>query len=82
MYTCILPVVYEGEMTDEVVWDSIYIASTPAFFISVVFFVVVSLLTQKIDPPKPLKDINGNIVDMSEPFAWSKSPLEEPAAGD
>lgn len=81
MYTYILPVVYEGEMTDEVVWDSIYIASTPAFFISVVFFIVVSLLTQKSDPPKPLKDINGNIVDMSEPFAWSKSPVEEPAAG-
>ncbi|MCS7011727.1 MAG: sodium:solute symporter family protein [Anaerolineales bacterium] len=83
MYTYILPVVYEGEMTDEVVWDSIYIASTPAFFISVVFLIVVSLLTQKIDPPKPFKDIHGNPVDTRNPFAWSKAPvLEEEAAAD
>jgi SSS family solute:Na+ symporter len=44
MQTYVLPVVYEGEMMDDVVWDSIYIASTPAFFISIVFLIVVSLL--------------------------------------
>ncbi|KAF0107162.1 MAG: sodium solute transporter superfamily protein [Anaerolineaceae bacterium] len=74
MYTYILPVVYEGEMMDDVVWDSIYIASTPAFFISVVFLIVVSLLTQKSDPPKALTDINGKPFDTKNIFAWSKTP--------
>ncbi len=74
MYTYVLPVVYEGEMVDDVVWDSIYIASTPAFFISIIFLVVVSLLTQKLDPPKLLTDINGKLVDTKNIFAWSKAP--------
>jgi Na+/proline symporter len=73
MQTYILPVVYEGEMMDDVVWDSIYIASTPAFIISVIVFFVVSLLTQKKDPPKALTDINGKPVDTKGIFAWSKS---------
>ena len=55
-------------------WDAIYIASTPAFFISVVVFFLASLLTQKSDPPKPLTDINGNPVDMSNILAWGKEP--------
>jgi Na+/proline symporter len=73
-YTYILPVVYEGEMMEDVWWDSIYIASTPAFFISVIFLVVVSLLTQKKDPPKLLTDINGKLVNTKNIFAWSKTP--------
>ncbi|MFH2101941.1 MAG: sodium:solute symporter family protein [Chloroflexota bacterium] len=77
MYTYILPVVYEGEMMDDVVWDSIYIASTPAFVISIIFLVVVSLLTQKVDPPKALTDINGDPVDTKNIFAWSKAPDAE-----
>ena len=72
----VLPEVYEGVVADEAVWDSIYIASTPAFFISVVVLFVASLLTQKLDPPKALTDINGKPLDMRNPFAWSK-PLEE-----
>jgi SSS family transporter len=77
MYSYILPVVYEGEMMDDVVWDSIYIASTPAFVISVVFLFVVSLLTQKRNPPIALTDINGKSVDTHNIFAWSK--VEEEA---
>jgi Na+/proline symporter len=73
----VLPVVYEGEFADDAVWDSIYIASAPAFFISVIFFVVVSLLTQKQDPPKALTDINGKPVDVHNAFAWSKAVEEE-----
>ncbi len=73
----VLPVVYEGEVMDDAVWDSIYIASTPAFAISVVVFIVVSLLTQKLDPPKPLRDINNNLVDTRHPFGWSKSLTED-----
>ena len=73
MYMYVLPVVYEGEMMDDVIWDSIYIATTPAFFISVLALFVVSLLTQKQDPPKALTDINGQPVDTKNIFAWSKS---------
>lgn len=74
MYTYILPINYRGMMTDDVVWDSIYIASTPAFILSVVFLVVVSLFTQKQDPPKVLTDNNGQLVDTGNIFAWSKAP--------
>jgi len=73
----VLPVVYEGELADDAVWDSIYIASAPAFFISVAAFFVVSLLTQKQDPPKVLTDIYGKPVDTRNIFAWSKTPEPE-----
>lgn len=72
-YTYILPIVYEGEMMEDVWWDSIYIASTPAFFLSVIALFVVSLMTQKSDPPKSLTDINGKPVNTKNIFAWSKS---------
>jgi hypothetical protein len=49
-------------------WDAVYIASTPAFIISIVVFLAISLLTNKIDPPKPLRDINGDLVDMTNPL--------------
>ena len=41
-------------------WDAIYVASTPAFILSVVALIVVSLLTQKRDAPRPLTDVDGN----------------------
>ena len=77
MYMYVLPVVYEGEMMDDVIWDSIYIASFPAFAISVIALIVGSLLTQKKDPPKLLTDIDGNLVDTNNVFAWSPAPKEE-----
>lgn len=76
MYTYILPVVYEGEMMDDVVWDSIYIASFPAFIISVIFLIAASLWSQKKDPPKILTDIYGKPVNTKNIFAWSKSDDE------
>jgi Na+/proline symporter len=72
----VLPIAYEGEVMDDAVWDSIYIASAPAFFISVIFLIVVSLLTQKQDPPKVLTDIDGKPVDTKNIFAWSPAPEE------
>lgn len=69
----VLPIAYEGEAAEDAIWDSIYIASAPAFFISVVFLFVGSWLTQKQDPPKLLTDINGELVDTKNIFAWSKS---------
>jgi len=41
-------------------WDAIYVASTPAFIISLLTIIVVSLLTQKRDAPRPLTDVDGN----------------------
>jgi Na+/proline symporter len=48
-------------------WDATYIASFPAFFTSVILMVVVSLATQKTDPPKPITDIDGQPFD-TNPF--------------
>lgn len=40
-------------------WDATYISSVPAFLISMIVLVVVSLLTQKVDIPKLLTDVDG-----------------------
>lgn len=53
--------------TDCAFWDATYIASFPAFFFAILCMVVVSLVTQKKDPPKPITDINGNPMD-TNPF--------------
>ncbi len=46
-------------------WDATYIASFPAFFISLALVILVSLFTQKQDPPKPITDIDGKLLDIS-----------------
>jgi solute:Na+ symporter, SSS family len=65
-------------------WDAVYIASAPAFFISVVAFIVVSLATGKIDPPKVLKDIHGKPLNMKNALGWGKLNEEpvETQSGD
>ncbi len=45
----------EGGNLEWAVWDSIYIAAPPALAVGLAVFIIVSLLTQKRDPPKPLK---------------------------
>ncbi|MBN1261536.1 MAG: sodium:solute symporter family protein [Anaerolineae bacterium] len=40
-------------------WDAAYIGSTPAFLFSVVAMIVVSLLTQRRDPPRSIVDVEG-----------------------
>jgi Na+/proline symporter len=50
-------------------WDAVYIASFPAFFISLLLMVVVSLATQKQDAPKPITDVDGNVMD-TNPFHY------------
>jgi SSS family solute:Na+ symporter len=57
-------VVCEGDVNCAF-WDAVYIASLPSFFISVILQFVVSLATQKIDPPKPLTDYDGNEIEIS-----------------
>jgi SSS family transporter len=47
-------------------WDAVYISSLPAFLISVFLQVVVSLATQKSDPPMQLTDVDGNPLDLKK----------------
>jgi solute:Na+ symporter, SSS family len=69
-------------------WDAVYIASTPAFIISVIAFIVVSLATGRIDPPKILKDIYGKPLDMRNALGWGNlsdlpdSPAPQPTGDD
>ena len=44
---------------DCAIWDATYIGSVPAFIVSLILVVTVSLATQKIDVPRPLADVNG-----------------------
>jgi len=53
-------VIEEGVVyMDWAIWDAVYVASVPGFAISIALLVVVSLLTQKVDPPRPLVDMDG-----------------------
>ncbi len=49
---------------DWAIWDAVYLGSLPGFIISIVLLIVVSLATQKIDPPKPLTDIDGKPMEV------------------
>jgi len=44
-------------------WDAIYIGSFPAFLVSLLLMIVVSLATQKANPPLPITDIDGKSFD-------------------
>lgn len=48
-------------------WDAVSIASLPAFLISIVVIIVVSLATQKQNPPMPITDVDGKELD-TNPF--------------
>jgi solute:Na+ symporter, SSS family len=52
----------EGDV-DCAFWDAVYIASLPAFFISMASMVIGSLATQKQDAPKPITDVDGKPLD-------------------
>jgi Na+/proline symporter len=50
----------EGEVYMEwAVSDALFIAITPAGIVSVLTLIVVSLLTQRTDPPRPIRDVEG-----------------------
>jgi Na+/proline symporter len=76
-------IICEGDLYCSL-WDAVYIASAPAFVISVISFIVVSLATGKIDPPKVLKDIYGKPLSMKNALGWSRLNEEpiETRAGD
>ncbi|MFT7459078.1 MAG: SSS family solute:Na+ symporter [Planctomycetota bacterium] len=55
---------------DGEIWDAIYMASVPAFICSLTTIIIVSLLTQKTCPPKPMQDIDGNDISDTRLFTW------------
>ncbi len=55
---------------DDEIWDAIYIASVPAFVLSVTAIVVVSLATQRACPANPLRDVDGNDISDTPRFSW------------
>lgn len=55
---------------DGEIWDALYIASVPAFGCSLAAIIVVSLLTQKTSPPRPMQDVDGNDISDTRLFTW------------
>jgi SSS family transporter len=51
---------------DWAIWDAVYLGSVPGFIVSIVLLFLVSLLTQKIDPPMPLRDMDGNPLEVED----------------
>ncbi|MCG8485804.1 MAG: hypothetical protein MJA31_21035 [Clostridia bacterium] len=58
------------------IWESIYMSSVPAFVISLLALIIVSLATQKSDPPNPIRDVDGNDISNTKLFLWSKGDDE------
>jgi Na+/proline symporter len=70
--------------TECAIWDATYIGSVPAFLVSVVLVVAVSLLTQKVDVPRPMSDVEGKFMSFKDRLgllplrdALRKIPAEE-----
>jgi SSS family transporter len=68
-------------------WDAVYIGSAPAFAISVILLIVVSLATQKSHPPRPITDVDGNemafknrlgLLPLKQALFGKKDPEPEP----
>ena len=79
-------VVTEGEVYVEwAMWDAVYIASVPAFLISIAVMIVWTYLTHRRYPALPLRDVDGNLMEMKDFFGWgfgknNESEGEEVAA--
>jgi Na+/proline symporter len=63
--------------TDCAFWDATYIASFPAFFASLILVILVSLLTQKKDPAKPITDIDGKLMDVNPLHHLGITPIKD-----
>ncbi|MDW7740248.1 MAG: hypothetical protein SCJ97_09370 [Bacillota bacterium] len=82
VYLAVLPATMEANM-DVLVegevymsWamdDAIFIALVPAFIISFLTLIIVSLATQKKYPPKPMRTLDGEDMSNMPKFFWSKS---------
>jgi len=63
--------------TDCAFWDAVYIASLPAFLISIFLMVVVSLATQKHNVPRPITDVDGNGIDTNPFHLLGITPIKD-----
>ena len=63
--------------TDCAFWDAVYIASLPAFLISIFLMVVVSLTTQKRNVPRPITDVDGNGIDTNPFHLLGITPIKD-----
>jgi SSS family transporter len=74
---------FEGTVYFEwAMWDALYISSVWALLGSILILVVVSLATQKVDAPKPLRDMNGDLLPVRNwrGFGFKKDKTPAPAA--
>lgn len=58
--------------TDEGIWDALFFATIPALVVCVATLIVVSIKTQKSDPPKPMLSAGGENMEGKPLFFWSK----------
>jgi solute:Na+ symporter, SSS family len=58
---------------DEGIWDALFFATIPAVVVCVITLIVVSLKTQRSDPPKPMLSANGENMEEKPMFFWSRS---------
>lgn len=59
-------------LVDGYIWGAIYIASVPAFVLSFIALISVSLLTRRSCPPKGIRDVDGNDVSDTPLFDWRR----------
>ena len=57
---------------DEGIWDALFFATIPALVVCVITLIVVTLRTQKSDPPKPMVTAQGESMESKPLFFWSK----------
>lgn len=51
-------------------WDAVYVASTPAFLVSIVSMIAGSLATQKVEAARPITDVDGQPLDVTLKLGW------------
>jgi solute:Na+ symporter, SSS family len=66
-----MDILVEGEVyMDWAIWDALYMALIPGALLGLIAMVVVSLATQKSDPPKPFINAKGESMDSKKIFFW------------
>ena len=63
----------EGEpWVEEAIWDALFFSTIPAALVCAAVLVIVSLKTQKSDPPKPMLNAQGESMEDKPLFFWSR----------
>lgn len=65
--------IVEGEpWVEEAIWDALFFATIPAAVVCTAVLIIVSLKTQKSDPPKPMVSAKGESMEEEPLFFWSR----------